>query len=171
MQLRTVLWRTWRRLTARGEDFILDYEVAVLQALLAALQPEHRGRLTDQLARLDRVDRSEDGTKQIFIDDDSDARKNDWPASIVFQGSGTMHVADVELVLGEARVSAQLFLVSGRFSGCEFRFTRTEKRFERFSMRDAMPHLEHVVTHWKQSSVRLFFPFSSDKSTKTFVDA
>jgi hypothetical protein len=108
---------------------------------------------------------------QIFIDDDSDARKSDWPASSVFEGSGTMHVADVELALGEARVSAQLFLVSGRFSGCEFRFTRIEKRFERFSMRDAMPNLESVATHWKQLSVRLFSPFSSDRSTRTFVDA
>ena len=167
--------RIWRRLTAAGVDHILDYEVATLQALLTKLEVEAKDRLEAQLVRYDRIDRSPNKKYQRFIDDDSNFQRSDWPSGILFERGDVVHVADVTLrhaTAPKAKVTAKVFLLDGKFDGCEFERSHTKDvPIQQYDMRTAMVALNDITTSWLSENVQLFVPLGEGKSSYKSVPA
>lgn len=157
-----------------GVDFVYDYEIASLRGLSGALSASDRLKLQEQLRRYDRCDRSPNRRIQRFIDDDSDFGCTDWPGDILFPGSGTVHVADLEVVsLADEcmLVRAQAFLSFGRFDGFEFHFAHTKgEEFKSCPIASSLNELESIEVGWSSRSVRLFLPFGPTPSSRKVTD-
>lgn len=166
-------WSTFRRAlatfsySAKGKD----YETW-LASMAVSIGASDRLKLQEQLRRYDRCDRSPNRRFQRFIDDDSDFGRTDWPEDILFPGSGTVHVADLEVVslANEcALVRAQAFLSFGRFDGFEFDFVHTKgEEFKRWPIASSFNELAKLG--WSSKSVKLFLPFGPTPSLRKFTD-
>lgn len=165
--------RVFRRATVAGVDFILDHEIAALQALSGSLMENQKEMLLAQLERYDRIDRAPNMRRQRFIDDDSDFLRKDWPSKIIFSNVELSHSADIVLHHRNddaLSVRAQAFLVHGRFDGFEFKFSKVrEMNPKKYAINGAMPEVLKVNTNWAIDRVQLFVPFGPEESSYSFV--
>lgn len=174
MRVIKAIRRKWKRFVVAGVNFIHDYEIASLLAFSGALSASDRKKLQEQLRRCDRIDRSPNRRFKRFIDDDSDFGRTDWPDDILFPGSGTVHVADVEVVsLADERmlIRAQAFLSFDRFDGFEFHSLHAGgEEFKAYPIASSLKDLERTEVGWSSRSVKLFSPFAPTPSPRKFTD-
>jgi hypothetical protein len=166
--------RAFRRATVRGDATIYDHELAALQVLCQALSESDRQRFVSQIARYDRIDRASNFRKQMFIDDDSDFSRSNWPRDILFHDAGgTEHSANITIRRsGAPRVKVQAFVVRGWFSGFEFTFPAKDAlSLVEFPISDVLARFTEVPLNWVGEEVVLFTPFSERKSDYVFVPA
>jgi hypothetical protein len=173
MQLIKTFKRAWRRMNHHGDPFLLDFELAALQALCISVGSQDAAVLRKQIVRYDRVSRSPDLRKQILVDDDSDFERNDWPAEIVFSERRTTHIATLNLSTTsganakKVSIRAHAFMVFGKLDGFEFQLKEGVPSSQ-MAMPIAMDQLQGLNSQWSLDGATLYAPFSEQRSSRSF---